>query len=41
MKKGNYKLGSHHDLDSNILLPAMYRIVRGGRLRVGKKRKET
>jgi hypothetical protein len=31
MKKGNYKLGSHHDLDSNILLPAMYRIEADGK----------
>ena len=23
MQKGNYKLGYHHDWDSNILLPAM------------------
>lgn len=26
MQKGNYKLGYHHDWDSNVLLPAMYRI---------------
>jgi len=29
MQKGNYKLGYHHDWDSNILLPAMYRIEDG------------
>ena len=29
MQKGNYKLGYHHDWDSNVLLPAMYRIEDG------------
>ena len=31
MKNGNYKLGSHHDWDSNVLLPAMYRIEADGK----------
>ena len=31
MQKGNYKLGSHHDWDSNKLLPAMYRIEADGK----------
>lgn len=31
MKKGNYKLGYHNDWDSNVLLPAMYRIEADGK----------
>jgi hypothetical protein len=31
MKKGNYKLCSHHDWDSDKLLPAMYRIEADGK----------
>lgn len=31
MQKGNYKLGYHHDWDSNIFLPAMYRIEADGK----------
>lgn len=31
MKNRNYKLGSHHDWDSNVMLPAMYRIEADGK----------
>ncbi len=31
MKKVNYKLGYHHDWDSNVMLPAMYRIEADGK----------
>lgn len=31
MQKVNYKLGYHHDWDSNVMLPAMYRIEADGK----------